>query len=239
MRQTLFFTAIVACYLIGEGPAHADNSALMAASFAPFKPKVRYYTDSTHFYEESDNMPDNSLMPNLMVGITSWQQQIPLPTSYFASVTNPESSTGSLGYGQPNYWRLPLSPVPSASPIAISSGNFQRGAVAIAANGIAIFNPKNNTGKVSYEIGELDAYGGHCGLADDYHYHIIPTHLLSAFGGVLSNDKPCAWALDGYPIYGYVEPDGTTRQTLDADGGHDIGNGWGCHYHAIGSHATD
>jgi arylsulfatase A-like enzyme len=129
--------------------------------------------------------------------------------------------------------------VPSASPIPISSGNFQRGAVALAANGIAIFNPKNNTGRVSYEIGELDAYGGHCGLADDYHYHIIPTHLLSAFGGVLSNDKPVAWALDGYPIYGYVEPDGTARQALDADGGHDIGNGWGYHYHAMGTTAVD
>ncbi len=219
--------------------APTGNGALMAASFAPFKPRVRYYWDGTTFYEESDNMPDNAMMPNLMVGITSWQQQIPVPASYFANTTNPENSTSSLGYGQPNYWRLPLVPVPSASPIPISAGNFQRGAVAIAANGIAIFNPKNNTGAVSYAIGELDAYGGHCGLADDYHYHIIPTHLQSAFGGVLSNDKPVAWALDGYPIYGFVEPDGTARQTLDADGGHDIGSGWGYHYHAIGTTTVD
>ena len=217
----------------------AGNGALMAASFAPFKPRVRYYWDGATFYEESDNAPDPAMMPTPMVGITSWQQQIPVPTAYFASTTNPEGSTSSLGYGQPNYWRLPLVPAPSASPIPISAGNFQRGAVALAANGIAIFNPKNNTGRVSYEIGELDAYGGHCGLADDYHYHIIPTHLLSAFGGVLSNDKPVAWALDGYPIYGYVEPDGTARQTLDADGGHDIGNGWGYHYHAIGTTTVD
>ncbi len=223
---------------ISSFTAPAGNGALMAASFAPFKPRVRYYWDTTTFYEESDNMPDNTMMPNLMVGITSWQQQVPLPASYFASTTNPENSTSSLGYGQPNYWRLPLVPTPSASPIAISAGNFQRGAVAIASNGIAIFNPKNNTGRVSYEIGELDAYGGHCGLADDYHYHIIPTHLLSTFGGVLGNDKPVAWALDGYPIYGYVEPDGTARLVLDADGGHDHG-AWGYHYHAIGTTTTD
>ncbi|NBV35436.1 MAG: DUF1566 domain-containing protein, partial [Proteobacteria bacterium] len=111
--------------------------------------------------------------------------------------------------------------------------------MALASNGIAIFNPKNNRGEVSYEMGELDAYGGHCGLADDYHYHIIPTHLLSAFGGVLTNDKPVAWALDGYPIYGFVEPDGNAMATLDSDGGHDVGNGWGYHYHAIGTTATD
>ena len=216
--------------------APAGNGALMAASFAPFKPLVRYYWDGSTFYTESDNMPDN--MTNKMVGITSWQQQIPLPTSYFASTTNPEKDTASLGYGQPNYWRLPLVATPAASPIPISAGNFQRGAVALAANGVAIFNPKNNTGRVSYEIGELDAYGGHCGLADDYHYHIIPTHLLKDFGGVLGNDTPVAWALDGYPIYGYLEPDGTARLVLDADGGHSHG-AWGYHYHAVGTTAVD
>ena len=223
--------------LIGATSSQPGNAALMAASFAPFKPKVRYSWDESFFYAESDNLPNG--MPNKMVGITSWQQQIPLPASYFAGTTNPEKDAASLGYGQPNYWRLPLVPTLSTSPIAISQGNFQRGAVALASNGLAIFNPKNNRGDVSYEIGELDAYGGHCGLADDYHYHIIPTHLLSAFGGVLTNDKPVAWALDGYPIYGFVEPDGNPMATLDSDGGHDVGNGWGYHYHAIGTTATD
>ncbi len=228
-----------ATLLTSSASAPVGNGALMAASFAPFKPLVRYYWDNTTFYEESDGFPDRTMMPNLMVGITSWQQQVPIPAAYFASVTNPEGTATSLGYGQPNYWRLPLVPVPASSPISLSGGNFQRGAVALASNGIPIFNPANNTGRVSYEIGELDVYGGHCGLADDYHYHIIPTHLLSAFGGVLGNDKPVAWALDGYPIYGYLEPDGTARQALDAQGGHDIGNGWGYHYHAIGTTTTD
>jgi hypothetical protein len=93
------------------------NAALMAAAFGPFKPKVRYYWDATTFFLESDNMPEG--MPNRMVGITAWQQQIPLPASYLASTPNPEKDVASLGYGQPNYWRLPLVPVPSASPITI------------------------------------------------------------------------------------------------------------------------
>jgi hypothetical protein len=116
--------------------------------------------------------------------------------------------------------------------MAISSGNFQRGAIALGADGIPIFNPRNNSGRVSYEIGELDAYGGHCGLADDYHYHLAPVHLQA----ILGTDKPVAWALDGYPIYGYNEPDGSPRLPLDADGGHTHGN-WGYHYHAVGSTA--
>jgi len=213
--------------------APPGNGALMAASFAPFRPSVRFYWDGSYFYEESDSMPSSSMMPNIMTGITAWQQQLPVPTAYFGSVINPETSTSSLGYGQPNVWRIPMLPVPAAAPISLSGGNFQRGAVAIAANGIPIFNPRNNTGQFSYAIGELDIYGGHCGRADDYHYHIAPVHLQS----VLGVSKPVAWALDGYPIYGYTEPDGSARLALDADGGHTHGT-WGYHYHAVGSDAT-
>ncbi len=208
------------------------NAALMSASFTPFKPNVRHYWDASYFYAESDSMPDATLMPNIMVGITTWQQQLPITAGYFGNITNQENDPVSLGYGQPNIWRIPLVPTPAASPISLT-GNFLRGAVALAANGIAIFNPRNNTGQFSQAIGELDSYGGHCGRADDYHYHIAPTHLYS----VLTPDKPCAWALDGYPIYGYVEPDGSAQQALDTDGGHNHGS-WGYHYHARGTAAT-
>jgi len=49
----------------------STRAALMAASFSVFKPKVRYYWDDTYFYEESDGLPDRTIMPNLMVGITA------------------------------------------------------------------------------------------------------------------------------------------------------------------------
>ena len=228
MKNFTLSLVAVSCWVASAVPMLADNSALMAASFAPFKPKVRYYSDSTYFYEESDGMPSRTLMPNLMVGITSWQQQVPLPAAYFTNNTNPADS-GSAGYLQPNYWRIPLVPVPAASPINLTD-NFKRGAVALGADGIAIFNPRNNTGAFSQAIGELDAYGGHCGMGDDYHYHIFPTHLTA----VLGNSKPIAWALDGYPVYGYVEPDGSALLALDSDGGHDHGT-YGYHYHARGT----
>ena len=154
----------------------AGNGLLMQASFGAFRPNVRIYNDANYFYVESDSMPDAALMPAPMVGITSWQQQLPHPVGYFSNVMNPETDSGSLGYGQPNVWKIPLVPVAAASPISLT-GNFLRGAVALGANGIPIFNPRNNTGQFSQAIGELDAYGGHCGRADDYHYHIAPTHL--------------------------------------------------------------
>jgi hypothetical protein len=73
----------------------------------------------------------------------------------------------------------------------------------------------------------LDVFGGHCGRADDYHYHIAPLHLQAVLGA----ESPVAYALDGYAIYGLTEPDGTAPQGLDAFNGHETA-ALGYHYHA-------
>ncbi len=188
----------------GAGSA-SGPAARIAASFTPFAPKVKTRSDANFLYVESDGLP----LHNMMVGITAWQQQVPLPQPY----------TGD------NAWRIPLNPVPSKNPASIK-GRFLRGAIALAANGIPIFNPQNNRGAVSQEIGELDEWGGHCGRGDDYHYHAAPFHLQSVLGKKL----PIAYALDGYPIYGLTEPDGSTPAKLDNFNGHEIA-GVGYHYH--------
>ncbi len=177
-----------------------------ATAFQAFAPKVSVRADGQFLYVESDGMPAH----NMMVGITAWQQQVPLPQPY----------TGA------NAWRVPLNPVPAKTPASIKN-RFLRGAIALAANGIPIFNPQNNRGEVSAEIGELDQWGGHCGRADDYHYHAAPLHLQA----VLGKDQPIAYALDGYPIFGLTEPDGSAPAQLDAFNGHTT-TALGYHYHA-------
>jgi hypothetical protein len=124
-----------------------------------------------------------------------------------------------------NAWRIPRQPQPADTPVLVQ-GRFLRGAIAIAANGIPIFNPQNNRGELSQEIGELDQWGGHCGRADDYHYHAAPLHLEKTIG----TGQPIAFALDGYPIYGLTEPDGTEPERLDACHGHATA-ALGYHYH--------
>jgi phosphatidylethanolamine-binding protein (PEBP) family uncharacterized protein len=187
-----------------ERPAGAVPPA--ASAFAPFRERLGVSWDADYFYIEGNGLPDH----NMMVGITAWQQQVPLPQPYVGD----------------NAWRVPLMPVPAAEP-AMIEGRFLRGAIAIAVNGIPIFNPQNNRGEVSYEIGELDQWGGHCGRADDYHYHIAPVHLESVVG----KGKPVAYALDGYPVLGLTEADGSAPKNLDECHGHDH-DGLGYHYHA-------
>lgn len=174
----------------------------------PFQafPRVEIKWDKDYLFIGSNGMPDHGMM----VGITAWQQQVPLPQAYFGN----------------NAWRLPLYPVPAKEP-ALIKGRFLRGAIALAVNGIPIFNPQNNRGDISQEIGELDQWGGHCGRADDYHYHAAPLHLQAIVG----KGMPIAYGLDGYPVYGLTEPDGSPVSGLDVCHGHET-PGVGYHYHA-------
>ncbi len=195
-----------------EGQAHEgherDEQPKIANAFRAFVATDAITTrwDDLYFYVESNGFPSHSKM----VGITNWQQQIPLPQSY----------TGN------NAWQIPLNPVPAKTPL-MTKNRFLRGAIALAVNGVPIFNPLNNRGEDAFLIGELDEFGGHCGRADDYHYHIAPVHLEKTIGKGL----PIAYALDGYPIYGYEEPDGSPVTALDAMNGHQDASG-NYHYHA-------
>ncbi len=205
VRTALFVSpALPAPPLFAVTPAAAAPP--QAAAFAKFAPTVRIRWDDTHLHVESSGLPAHGMM----TGITAWQQQVPLPQPY----------TGA------NAWRIPLRPMPAAQPVLIRD-RFLRGAVALAANGIPIFNPQNNRGELSAEIGELDRWGGHCGRADDYHYHVAPLHLADILGPRL----PLAYALDGYPIHGLTEPDGSKPTGLDVCNGHSTPE-LGYHYHA-------
>ena len=189
-----------------NGGAGRTNRPAQAVPFEAFAPRVKVRWDERFLFVESNGLPAH----NMMVGITNWQQQVPLPQKY----------TGA------NAWQFPLVPVPAKEPLSIK-GRFLRGAIALAANGIPIFNPQNNRGEVSQEIGELDEWGGHCGRADDYHYHAAPLHLQSVVG----KGQPIAYALDGYAIHGLTEPDGSLPVGLDAFNGHSTPT-LGYHYHA-------
>ncbi len=185
--------------------ANAADAPATAKAFLPFT-KLDLRADGEFLYVGSNGMPEH----NMMVGITNWQQQVPTPHDYFGD----------------NAWRIPLHPVVSKEPASIKD-RFLRGAIALAVNGIPIFNPQNNRGEVAQEIGELDQWGGHCGRGDDYHYHSAPLHLQTQAG----KGMPIAYALDGYPILGLTEPDGSPVGKLDEFNGHEVAGG-GYHYHA-------
>ncbi len=180
---------------------------LIARSFRPFADNVSVRWDAEYFYVESNSMPRH----RMMVGIRAWNQQVPIPQPYVGD----------------NAFRFLLRPRFADEPVSGRETLF-RGAIAVAANGIPIFNPIKQDGLTdTYLAGELDEFGGHAGRADDYHYHLAPVHL----GGRIGAGLPVAWALDGFPVYGYAEPDGSDAKGLDWLNGHSH-EGGPYHYHA-------
>jgi len=65
-----------------------------AASFNLFAPAVRTRADAQWLFVESDGMPHAPLESTQMKGITSWQQQVPMPQNYTGA--NAQSRRGEL-----------------------------------------------------------------------------------------------------------------------------------------------
>ena len=188
--------------------SNPPDPAFLSQAFAPFKHKLSTSQDSKYFYVHSLGIPDHEMM----TGITAWQQQVPLPQCYIGT----------------NAWSLPLNPIMAANPIPVNQQHFLRGAVALAVNGIAIFNPYTTSGVDAYLDGQLDKWGGHSGRADDYHYHLAPMFLYDQ----LPASAPIAIGLDGFAVYGSKEPDGSAMKALDENNGH-FGTDGVYHYHGI------
>ncbi|WP_068545681.1 metallophosphoesterase [Thalassotalea crassostreae] len=173
----------------------------LAKVFEPFADKVNIAWDENYLYVEADSMADHQMM----VGITAWNRQVPIPQPYKGG----------------NAWRIPLDPKIAETAISAKNTLF-KGSIAVAANGIPIFNPIKQDGRTdTFLNGELDEFGGHAGRADDYHYHITPWHLEKTVG----KGVPVAVALDGFPIHTSIEPDGKPAKEVDWLNGHTYPNG--------------
>ena len=57
------------------GSAASDRKPIQANAFEAFAPRVKVRWDNSFLYIESGGLPAH----NMMVGITAWQQQVPLP----------------------------------------------------------------------------------------------------------------------------------------------------------------
>lgn len=174
----------------GEVFAMADPTPSAQKHFEPFKDKLQLRSTKDYLFVGSNAFPDHPMM----IGIKSWQQQVPLPQPYTKT----------------NSWRIPLHPKLADKPISAKKALFS-GAIALAVNGVPIFNALNNRGEDAYLAGELDDYGGHCGRGDDYHYHAAPVHLEKVVG----KGNPIGYALDGYPLFGFTDAKGNPPSDLD------------------------
>ena len=159
-----------------------------ASAFAPVNDLVSYECgDAFLSLTSQTGLPrtqDIADGEDIMVGLTSWIQRVPIPYTY--------------------EWRIPLAPAWSNVPIEASA----QGPIAVAIDGVPIFHyerrPDVSTALDNYIeendtvlAGELDQCGGHAGQGDDYHYHYAPVCLLDDH----DLTQPIAFGLDGAPVY--------------------------------------
>lgn len=127
--------------------------------------------------------------------------------------------------------KIPLNPKLDAAHAATPLGP-----IGIALNGVALFNqyagPNNQA--LTGEIAGFDKYYGHPQNSGVYHYHVEPLYLTTVKS---TKSGLMGFLLDGFPVYGPQEENGTSviSSQLDVYHGHthatvDYPNGT-YHYH--------
>lgn len=106
--------------------------------------------------------------------------------------------------------------VPSSPSAAASTSDTPLGPIGISVNGVVFFNQYAAMRQpLTSEIVSFDRYNGHPSPSNQYHYHFEPVSITAA-----SRSRLIGVMLDGFPVYGPIERDGTTPSNLDACNGH-------------------
>lgn len=140
-------------------------------------------------------------------------------------VKNPNSIIEQTGT-----FKIPLNPAVNSAHAATPLGP-----IGIALNGVPFFNQYAGPNQpLTGEIVSFDKYYGHPQNTGMYHYHVEPLYLTTVKS---TKSGLMGFLLDGFPVYGTQEENGTTliSSQLDAYHGHthatiDYPNGI-YHYH--------
>ena len=113
-------------------------------------------------------------------------------------------------------FKIPLNPSVATNHVATPLG-----AIGVALNGVALYNqyagPNNQV--LTNEINSFDKYYGHPTPSGQYHYHVEPLYLTTVKS---TKYGLMGFLLDGFPVYGPEEENGTTvtNSNLDVYHGH-------------------
>jgi hypothetical protein len=92
------------------------------------------------------------------------------------------------------------------------------GVIGVGINGVPFFNQYAAGGtSLSAEMRGFDQWWGHPQMTGMYHYHVEPKYLTTVKA---TKSSLVGFLLDGFPVYGPLDPDGTTPTNLDAYHGH-------------------
>lgn len=109
---------------------------------------------------------------------------------------------------------IPINPAENSAHTATSLGP-----IGVALNGVPLYNqyagPNNQV--LTSEIASFDQYYGHPQQQGAYHYHVEPLYLTTV---ITTKSGLVGFLLDGFPVYGPEEENGTVLTSSDLDDYH-------------------
>lgn len=178
----------------------AASSAAKPAMYNRFQSAVTITLDGATVVLKSNSVPDHK-SPYWGTGNALYE------APQAGMIPNP-----NLIVSQSLTLRVPMNPA-----VASTTSDTPLGPIGMAINGVPLFNQyAAGRSPLNGEIISFDRYNGHPQQSGQYHYHMEPFWLTTANGassliGVL---------LDGFPVYGPKDPDGSTPSNLDSCNGH-------------------
>lgn len=108
--------------------------------------------------------------------------------------------------------------IPANPAVAATHAATPMGVMGIALNGVPLFNQYAAGGSpLSGEIVSFDQWWGHPQNTGMYHYHVEPKYLTTVKA---TKSSLMGFLLDGFPVYGPQETDGSVATGLDVYHGH-------------------
>lgn len=102
------------------------------------------------------------------------------------------------------------------SPASATASDTPLGPIGIAVNGVVFYNQYAAMRQpLTTEIISFDRYNGHPNQQNQYHYHFEPVSITAS-----SKSRLIGVLLDGFPVYGPTEKDGSAPSGLDSCHGH-------------------
>ncbi len=109
--------------------------------------------------------------------------------------------------------KIPVNPALNAA-----HASTPMGVIGVALNGVPFFNQYAAGGSpLTGEINSFDQYWGHPQMTGMYHYHVEPLYLTTVKA---TKSSLMGFLLDGFPVYGPQESDGSLATGLDIYHGH-------------------
>ncbi|MEQ1897486.1 MAG: YHYH protein [Vicinamibacterales bacterium] len=106
--------------------------------------------------------------------------------------------------------------LPSSPSAASTTSDTPLGPIGISVNGVVFFNQYAAMRQpLTSEIVSFDKYNGHPSPSNQYHYHFEPVSITAP-----SRSRLIGVLLDGFPVYGPIDSDGSAPTGLDSCNGH-------------------